>query len=76
MTIVSHKSHTHTQTMYCVFNATTAYGTDSYSGNPLGWPLEQEYGYFCDQRDKGKFSNNSFSHILLLINNLIAHTGI
>lgn len=39
--------------MYCVFNATTMY--TSGDGNPLGWPLEKNYGYFCDQRDKGKF---------------------
>lgn len=39
--------------MYCVFNATTTYDADT--GNPLGWPLEADYGYFCDQRDKGKF---------------------
>lgn len=39
--------------MYCVFNATTIYNADT--GNPLGWPLESNYGYFCDQRDKGKF---------------------
>lgn len=40
--------------MYCVFNATTTFDADS--GNPLGWPLEAEYGYFCDQRDKGEFA--------------------
>lgn len=37
--------------MYCVFNATTMY--DANTGNPLGWPLETDYGFFCDQRDKG-----------------------
>ena len=40
--------------MYCVFNATTT-GDADFTGNPLGWPLEQEYGYFCDQRDKSKY---------------------
>lgn len=39
-------------TMYCVFNATTTYNADQ--GNPFGWPLEDNYGYFCDQRDKGE----------------------
>lgn len=39
--------------MYCVFNATTNYEADT--GNPFGWPLEENYGYFCDQRDKGKY---------------------
>lgn len=38
--------------MYCVFNATTTFNADT--GNPLGWPLEKDYGYFCDQRDRGK----------------------
>lgn len=38
--------------MYCVFNATTTFDADS--GNPLGWPLEMEYGYFCDKRDEGE----------------------
>lgn len=38
--------------MYCVFNATTTRDADT--GNPLGWPLEDNYGYFCDQRDKGE----------------------
>ena len=39
--------------MYCVFNATTTF--DANHGNPLGWPFESQYGYFCDQRDKSLF---------------------
>ncbi|KAG9511393.1 putative RNA-binding protein Luc7-like 1 [Fragariocoptes setiger] len=38
--------------MYCVLNATTE-SVFSAKGNPLGWPLEDNYGYFCDQRDNG-----------------------
>ena len=51
--------------MYCVFNATTTYDADS--GNPFGWPLEHQYGYFCDQRDKSK-SNPLLNHPWYSIN--------
>lgn len=45
--------------MYCVFNATTTHDADT--GNPLGWPLEDNYGYFCDQRDKGEMTESKLS---------------
>lgn len=42
--------------MYCVFNASAPEGQrglEAVSGNPLGSPFEQQYGYFCDKRDRG-----------------------
>lgn len=52
--------------MYCVFNATTVYNADT--GNPLGWPFENHYGYFCDHRDKDLFVlSNGLLNIILLV---------
>lgn len=52
--------------MYCVFNATTIYNADE--GNPLGWPFEQQYGYFCDHRDRNLWMlSNGLINILALV---------
>lgn len=54
--------------MYCVFNATTSPFDSASSGNPLGWPFEDQYGYFCDQRDKGLFMlSNGLLNVLGLV---------
>lgn len=52
--------------MYCVFNATT---TDQPAmGNAFGWPLETDYGYFCDQRDKSLFMlSNGIMNVVAIV---------
>lgn len=50
--IANKKNYTNSN-MYCAFNATI--NTQPETGNWLGWPFESNYGYFCDQRDKGEY---------------------